>query len=145
MSSNTISLAEYEAMMLRGMPEAELQRRLAAECKRLGLPYYHDPKVPLNLVRKVVRLLVAGQPVPSHQLKQLWRMELPPAGFPDALIPKPPTLYVWELKRVGGKVEPEQRAWGEALGACERIEYEVLDPRDWPRMQATLNGEGGDR
>jgi hypothetical protein len=53
------------------------------------------------------------------------------AGFPDRVFVRPPRLVFVELKRLGGKVSPEQRAWLMALETCPGIEVYLWTPADW--------------
>lgn len=62
------------------------------------------------------------------------------AGWPDTAIcdPMRRVLYLWELKRTGGKPTKEQVQWLSALGHVRRVETGLYYPEDWPVMLAQL-------
>jgi hypothetical protein len=62
-------------------------------------------------------------------------------GFPDLVLCRPPRLILAELKRLGGKVSPQQREWLEALQACDGVECYVWNPDDWEAIVRTLRRE----
>jgi hypothetical protein len=53
------------------------------------------------------------------------------AGFPDLVLVRAGRVIFAELKRVGGKPTPAQRAWLEALQACAGVEVYLWTPNDW--------------
>lgn len=64
-------------------------------------------------------------------------------GFPDLVMIRPPRVVVAELKRVTGKVTPDQEKW---LAAFRRIEHLkdsvfVWRPTDWPAIETVLGIE----
>jgi hypothetical protein len=59
-------------------------------------------------------------------------------GFPDLVLCRPPRLVLAELKRVGGKVSPQQREWLDALQACVGVECYIWYPSDWDTIIHTL-------
>ena len=61
-------------------------------------------------------------------------------GFPDLVLVKGGRVLYRELKRDGGYLEPEQKAWRDALLAAG-ADWALWRPRDWPLVEATLKGE----
>ena len=59
-------------------------------------------------------------------------------GFPDLVLCRPPRLILAELKRVGGKVSPQQQEWLDALQACDGVECYVWYPSDWQQILSVL-------
>lgn len=55
-------------------------------------------------------------------------------GFPDLVLARRGDVLLIELKSEKGKVEPEQLAWGEAIG----ITWKVWRPSDWDLIQWRL-------
>ena len=60
------------------------------------------------------------------------------AGFPDLTLVRPPRVVLAELKSARGRLRADQRRWGEALGACPGIAYELWRPADWDRICEVL-------
>lgn len=61
-------------------------------------------------------------------------------GFPDLVLVKDRVLYR-ELKAAGGKLTPEQRAWGDALLKAGQ-DWKVWTPDDWPMITKELMQRG---
>jgi len=59
-------------------------------------------------------------------------------GFPDLILCRPPRLIIVELKRVGGKVSPQQEEWLSALQACDGVECYIWYPHDWEKIVEIL-------
>ncbi len=59
-------------------------------------------------------------------------------GFPDLVLVRPPVVLFVELKSESGKLRPEQKAWLDALRACESVEAYLWRPGDWPEIEKTL-------
>lgn len=60
------------------------------------------------------------------------------AGFPDLVLCRTGRLLFLELKKVGGKVSPAQKAWLDTLGTVPGVEVLVATPEDWPRLESVL-------
>jgi hypothetical protein len=60
-----------------------------------------------------------------------------PAGFPDLVLVRPPTLLIVELKTAKGRLRPEQADWLNALARCG-IECAVIRPADADALVARL-------
>ena len=60
------------------------------------------------------------------------------AGFPDLVMVRAPVIVFAELKTEAGKVRPEQTAWLDALGGCERVGARLWRPSDWPEIEEIL-------
>lgn len=58
-------------------------------------------------------------------------------GFPDLLCVRPGLILAAELKRDGGRVSAEQKAWLRAFEAAGVPAY-VWMPRDWDEVQEVL-------
>lgn len=58
-------------------------------------------------------------------------------GFPDLLCVRPGRILAAELKRDGGRITAEQRAWLRAFEAAGVPAY-VWMPRDWDEVQEVL-------
>lgn len=68
-------------------------------------------------------------------------------GFPDDCFLKDGRLFLWELKRVNGRLSPEQTIWLEALQRFIKahnlggfMEARVIRPADMPVALALLSG-----
>lgn len=62
-------------------------------------------------------------------------------GFPDLVLVRHGVLVFAELKRVGKKPTPSQRAWLADLAECEGVYVFVWTPDDWPRIERVLGGK----
>lgn len=64
------------------------------------------------------------------------------AGFPDLVLvhPRRGIVAFVELKAQRGAVRPEQKAWAEALGAVEGVEYRLWRPADIDDALGFLRG-----
>lgn len=91
-------LTPYE-LLLRSVPESDLQGQCQQVAELIQVPYFHDNDPRRNF-----------------------------AGLPDTLIPVAPVLCLWELKTEAGKLRPEQVVWGEVLQACTKLDYRVVRP-----------------
>lgn len=58
------------------------------------------------------------------------------AGFPDLCMARNGQVVFAELKRVGGRVTPEQRVWLDALSGA--VGAYVWTPDDWDEIEAVL-------
>jgi hypothetical protein len=61
-----------------------------------------------------------------------------PAGFPDLVLVKSPSVLFIELKSSSGRLRPAQRVWLSALEQCPGVEAHVWRPRDWPEIVSRL-------
>jgi hypothetical protein len=61
-----------------------------------------------------------------------------PAGLPDLILVKPPSVIFVELKSSSGRLRPEQRMWLEALARCPGVEAHVWRPSDWDTIVSRL-------
>ena len=72
---------------------------------------------------------------PSQDSKGRWHTAVQgDPGSPDLLLARRGDVLLVELKAEKGKVEPEQLAWGEAIG----ITWKVWRPSDWNLIQWRL-------
>lgn len=89
----------------------------------------------------------------------VWRSTRSPAGFPDAVLVKPPRLLFCELKSEDGRLTQEQTDWLADLGAIAMasrqrdaaplIETYVWRPHNWDEIVRILardaEGKSGPR
>lgn len=61
-------------------------------------------------------------------------------GFPDVTMIKDGRIIFAELKRVGGKLTPDQQRWLDALQGAGAEAY-VWTPDSWDEIVATLTGK----
>ena len=62
-----------------------------------------------------------------------------PAGFPDLVLCRPPTVIFAELKTQKGRVSPAQDAWLQALARCPGVSVFVWRPSDWDDIVKILS------
>lgn len=67
------------------------------------------------------------------------------AGFPDLVMVRDERVVVAELKKVTGKVTPDQQKWLDAFRRIEHLRESVFvwRPTDWPEIEATLGPSAG--
>jgi len=62
-------------------------------------------------------------------------------GFPDLVLCRPPTLYLWEVKGPKGKPTPAQVEWIEALKQVSGVDARIVYPSDLDNVyQALITG-----
>lgn len=93
--------------MARPMSEAALQRTITDACDLLGLPWFHIRRSERN----------------------------PGEGYPDLTIAdwRHGVVRFWELKTMKGQLHGKQPEWLESLGACNRVDVQLVRPDrlDW--------------
>lgn len=103
-------MSETRRVMNYLMTERELQDAIIGLAKTLGMLCYHT-----------------------------WDSRRSEPGFPDLVIVGSSVIVYAELKRQGGKLTKEQKAWGEAIERVagrlpsyrSPLEYHVWRPHDW--------------
>lgn len=60
------------------------------------------------------------------------------SGFPDLVLARQGRVIFAELKQVGKRPSPHQRAWLDTLATCAGVEVYVWTPRDWEQIVTTL-------
>ncbi len=118
----TMTAQQFRAFQMTGVTEDAFLRHVLALADRNKLLSYHTEDS-------------SGR---CHQCGARRRADR--RGFPDLVIPAPPTLHLFEAKSARGILRPEQKAWGEALLKCSEIDYRVIRPSDWPELEKALEG-----
>jgi hypothetical protein len=119
-SDNTISREQYD--QLRWRQERLFQLDLARELMNAGLLVDYTPDWMFRLAMASLRR--------QRRKDRDW----PSRGVPDLRFPdvRNRVLRLWELKTDTGRVASDQQKWGDALQQCERVEYRIVRPKDYP-------------
>lgn len=107
--ARAITLAEMMDLQMADASEAQFQRWVITRAEELGWAVYH-----------------------THDSRRSQ------AGWPDLVLCKPPRLLFWELKRMGGRVEPEQERWIARLKECGES-ARVVYPCEWRAVEEELS------
>jgi hypothetical protein len=67
-----------------------------------------------------------------------WKSYHSPKGEPDLRMVRPPRYVLMELKKVDGRLTPDQKEAGELLAQCPGVESYCFWPKDWPRIEEVL-------
>jgi len=104
------------------MTEAQFQRRTIELARRLGWR------------------VAAFRPAQNGRGEWRTPVQGDGKGWPDLVLVKGDRILFRELKRDRTYLEPDQKAWRDALLAAG-ADYAVWRPKDWPIIEATLKGE----
>lgn len=95
--------------------EAEFQRAIESYLDAHRWHFYHDRAA----MEVTCRHCGKRTPVPARNR----------AGLPDVIATNSRVLLMVELKRVGGKIRPEQQQWADRLATVDTLVSGICDPR----------------